>query len=139
MNDFIWSPILIEVLVSGLGWVFTSFLRKVRCLSLLWLDLVRLVSEHGLRCTLYMMRIDDLVLLLNIKRFKLSLSLSSLLGVVPSVLTLIVGMDTLWIMVPYYFINHLPPTWSTHKMLIILDYIPLDFTSRKFVELSTSS
>ena len=71
MDDLIRSPILHHLLVCGADREFSSLLGHLRGLSLLRGDLVTLVCQLVLRNLFHMMRIDDLVLFLNIEWFEL--------------------------------------------------------------------
>ena len=72
---------------------------------------------------LNMMRIDDLMLLLNIEWLEVVSLANSLDCVVASVLSLVVRMDASWIVIPNDFVDHLPSPRSAHEMLVVLNKV----------------
>ena len=120
MDYFIWSPVLHHVLIRGSHRELSLFLRKIGWFRCFWFYSMAFVSQVVLADLFNSMRVDDLVLLLNIEWFK-SRSITNCLNcVIPSVLSLIIGMNTSWIPIANVFIDHLPSPRFSHVMLIVL-------------------
>lgn len=120
MDDLVRSPILHHLRVGGVVGEGCLLLGEIGPLLLFRGDFVSLVGQLVLRGVLHVVRVDDLVLLLDIEGLELRRSSHFLHRVVPSVLSLIVCMHTLRVVVADDLINHLPPARSSHEMLIIL-------------------
>jgi hypothetical protein len=72
-------------------------------------------------------RINDLVFFLNIKRLKLMRIPNRFHSIVASVLSLVLSMYTFWIMIPDMLIYHLSSSRSSHVVLVILYKVDCGF------------
>lgn len=120
MDNLVWTPVLHFLLICCFHWEWSLFWRSIWRSSLLWLSFEILVSVHVLTGSLYSMRVDDLVFLLNIEGLKVVSVTYSLHSIVASMLTLVIRVNTFGIVVSHNFVYHLSPPWSSHKMLVVL-------------------
>ena len=123
MYDLIWTPILKLFLISCLDWEWRSLKRPIRLPRLFWFNLEPSILSLMFCLFFYMVRIDDLMFFLNIERFKFMTITDSFYCIITSMFSLVLSMNTLWIMIPDMLINHLSSSWSSHEMFIILNKI----------------
>lgn len=73
------------------------------------------------------MRIDDLMLFLDIERLKVVRSANCFDCIVSSVLSLIDCMNAFWIVVSDVLVYHLSSTWATHEILVVVNKVDRRF------------
>ncbi len=138
MNNLIWTPILVLFLISCFDGERRSLDREVWLARLFRLNFVPSKFSLMLSFLFNIMRIDDLMLFLNIKRLKLMRFANCFHSIIASVLSLVLRMHTFRIMIPDMLINHLSSSWSSHIVLIILNKVNRSFLRRRIKSISYS-
>lgn len=127
MNNLIWTPILKLFLIGCLDREWRCLHRQIRLPRFLWFNFKTSVLSLMLCLFLNMVRINDLMFLLNIERFKFMTITYSFYCIISSMFSLVLSMNTLWIMIPDMLIDHLSSSRSSHEMFIILNKIDRSF------------
>lgn len=138
MDDLIWTPILKLFLISCLDWERRSLKRQIWLPRFLWLNFEPSILSLMFCLFFNMVRINDLMFFLYIERFKFMTITDSFYCIITSMLSLVLSMNTLWIMIPDMLINHLSSSWSSHEMFIILNKIHWCFFWRSIESIPNS-
>lgn len=127
MNNLVRSPILVFILICCLDRERRSLNWNVGLARLFWVNLEFFEFTLMLSFLLYSMRIDNFMLFFDIKRLKFMTLTNSFHSIISSMFSLVLCMNTLWIMIPDMFVNHLSSSRSPHIMIIILNKIDRSF------------
>jgi len=123
VNNLVWTPVLVLVLVSCFYGERWSLYRNIRLARLLWLNFKLSKLSLVLSLLFYSMGINNFVLFLYIERLKFMGIPNGFHSIVSSMFSLVLSMNTLWVMIPDMLINHLSSSRSAHVMIIVLHKI----------------
>lgn len=127
VNNLVRTPVLILVLVSCFNGEWWSLNWDIRLARLFWLNF-KLSKLSLMLCFLFnSVRINNFVLFLNIERLKFMALTNGFNSIVSSMLSLVLSMNTLWVMISDMFINHLSSSRSAHIMVIVVHKIDRSF------------
>ena len=127
MNNLVWSPILVFILICCLNWEGRSLNREIWLARLFWINLKLFEFSLMLSFLFDSMRIDDFMLLFNIKRLKFMRVPNGFHSIISSMFSLVLSMNTLWVMIPDMLVNHLSSSRSSHIMIIVINKIDRSF------------